>query len=153
MDGITADGLGTIFEDALIEVVAISSGLRLDVSQAVQSSGFGDIIGVMSLNSSRSGLLFLSANEHDLRTICTAMTAVPEDIIEAEDLWDALSELLNMTAGNARLRLNGTEFMFALTTPFIITGSDMSIISKTRSTVISRELGNGDISITLKIAY
>ena len=145
--------LGSVFADALMEVVSKISSLSIDVISTAQDAGFREIISVMSLNSKRSGMLFLSAGMGDMRVLCSYMTGSPVDAVTKEDMWDALSELLNMTAGNAKVRLRDTEHMFALSSPFVISGKDMSIISKKRSNVISRHLGNGEISIKLKVVY
>ena len=153
MNTLTPDELGAIFSGALIEVVSKISSLSIAVLSKAQDAEFCEIVSVMSLNSGKGGMLFLSADESDLRVLCSYITGDRKDDVTADDMHDALCELLNMTAGNAKVRLQSTERMFKLSSPFVIGGSAMSIISKKRSTVISRHLGNGDISIKLKVVY
>ena len=149
----TPDELGSIFTGALTEVVSKISGFSLDASETAKDESFNEITGVMSLNCKRGGVIFISADEPDMRILCSSMIGVSEDEVTREDILDALCEIVNMTAGNAKVQLHETEHMFTLSTPFILSGNNMTIVSKKRSTVISRVLGNGKLSVKLKIVY
>ena len=154
MDTLSLNDLGSIFAEALVEVISKTSSFSLRASMAEQDADFYGITGVMSLNSKKSGMIFISVEEADMKAVCSYMIGVKEDELTREDILDALCELVNMTAGNAKARIYDADYMFALSSPFIITGSGMSIISKKRSTVISKTLsGDGDISIKLKVVY
>ena len=150
---VDTDELGGIFTESLIEVVSTISSLSIDVLSTERDMAFDEIVSAMSLNSSRGGLLFLSAGCGDMRTFCAYMTGAHGDEITLDDMRDTLCELLNMTAGNAKVRLQDTELMFSLSTPVIISGKDISVISKKRSAVISRRLGNEEVSVKLIAVY
>ena len=146
-------GIGEIFADALIEVASKSLNLTMNVLSMAADSELFDIVGAMNLNSKKSGMVLISANEADMRKICLYMTGSAENEVSIEDVWDALCEIVNMTAGNAKVRLHNSDYMYALTPPFVICGENISIITKKRSQVISRVVGNGDISLKMKILY
>ena len=153
MNIVSMETLAAIFTQALLEVVSKISGFELDVISQESDPGFDETIAVMSLNSSKSGMVFLSADEACMRILCSFMVGVPEENISKTDIEDVLCELVNMTAGNAKLRLVDTEYMFALSSPFIMSGTGITISAKKRVNVISRQLGNAEISLRLKVVY
>jgi len=153
MDKLTIDKLGFIFTDALTEVISKMTGFSIDVLSSDADSSFSEIIGVMSLNGKNHGMLFISADEKVARVICSFMTGILEDEITRDDIEDTLCELANMTAGSAKLRTNNTEHTYTLSSPFVINGENISIKSKKRINIISRVLGNKEISIKMKVIF
>ena len=153
MKTVSIDVLGEIFAQALSEIITKVSGFSFDVLSTQDDTDFDECVALMSLNSSKGGILFISADENSLRTLCSFTVGIPEDKIEKTDIEDVLCELVNMTAGNAKLRLNDTEYMYSLSLPFIINGAGLSVTAKKRANVISRTLGNGEISVKLKVVY
>ena len=153
MSAFAPDQLGFIFASALAEVISTTSGFSLDISSSENDSGFDEMVGIMSLNGKRHGMIFISAEESVMRIICSFMTGVSKEEVAKDDIDDALCEIVNMTAGNAKLRFNDAEQMFTLSPPFVISGKNMSFITKKRVRVISRVLGDGEISVKLKAVF
>ena len=153
MSAIQIDKLSYIFVDALTEVISKMAGISFDVLSSEADNSFKEITGVMSLNGKNHGMLFISAEENVMRIICSYMTGIPRDEITKDDIEDALCELVNMTAGNAKLRTNNTEQTYMLTPPFVISGENMSINTKKRINVISRVMGDGKIAVKLKVIF
>ena len=147
------DQISSIFSDALMEVIVTSTGVSLDVITRESDNSFEHMTGVMNLCGKKSGMLFITAKEHDIRVLCARMIgATPAEVTE-DEVEDALGEFVNMTAGNAKLRLSDTDFLFTLSPPFILKGGKTSIIVKRRTHISSIVLGNGDISLNIKILY
>ena len=153
MSAFSQDQLGFIFAGALTEVISTTSGFSLEVSSTEDDAGFDEMIGIMSLNGNNPGMLFISAKESAVRVLCSFITGVSQDEVTKDDIDDALCELVNMTAGNAKLRFNNAEQMFTLSPPFVISGKNMSFITKKKIRVISRVLRNGEISVKLKVVF
>ncbi|MCL2514275.1 MAG: chemotaxis protein CheX [Oscillospiraceae bacterium] len=143
------DSLGVIFSDALAEIIATATGVYIDCIPPEIDSGFEELTGVMGLCGKKGGILFISAKKPDIRTLCSCMIGAPESEVTEADIEDALCEFVNMTAGNAKLRISNPDYMFNLSSPFIIRSKDISIAAKNRTRVISKLLGNGDISVKL----
>jgi len=141
--------LGAIFSEALAEAVSTVTGVYLDCGPPEDDTCFEELTGVMSLRGSKGGVLFISANEPCIWMLCSGMTGVPENELSIKDIEDALCEFVNMTAGSAKLRLSDPDYMFALSTPFIIRGKDVTIATKSSSQAISRVLRNGGIFLKL----
>ena len=151
MKAVSPDIIGSIFTQALLEIISKVTGFSLDVISAERDGGFDEFAAFMSLNGLKSGVLFISAGETSLRTLCSYMVGTPEKDITKEDIEDVLCEFVNMTAGNAKLRLDDTEYMYTLSSPHVISGREMSIAAKNRVNIISKTLRSGDVSVKLKV--
>ena len=147
------DNLGLIYAESLADVIATTTGIRLLTDYVEDDNFFEDITGVMILKGKENGILSVSAKTSDVRILCSAITGVPEADVTEDDLDDTMCELVNMTAGSAKLRISGTKYMFSLTQPFVIKGKDMSIVTKSITNVISGTLSNGEISVKIKAVY
>ena len=153
MNVFSTEQLGFIFAGALGEIISTTSGFSLDVSPPEDDAGFDEMVGIMSLYGKNHGMLFISAGELAMRALCSFMTGVSKDEVTKEDMDDTLCELVNMTAGNAKMRFNDAEQTFTLSPPFVISGKNMSFITKKRVNVISKALGDGEISVKLKVIF
>jgi len=149
----TLDKLGLVFLDAMNEVVSTVTGIKLTVGSRESNKDFDDITGVMYLNGKKSGILFVTANKEDVRVFCANFIGVHPDEVTPDDLDDTMCEFANMTAGNAKLRLDGSDYMFTLLQPFVIKGKDVSIVTKNITQVEAGTLTNGEVSISFKAVY
>jgi len=145
--------LETIFSDALINVVTTVSGFALEVIPRENSTDIDEIAGVMCLSSKKQGLLIVSAKENDARLLCSYMIGVFPEEVTADDIEDAMCEIANMTAGNAKLRLSDTDFAFTLSSPFALKGQNMALTVKSKTFLLSKKLCNDEISLNLKFVY
>ena len=145
--------LGSIFSDVLMEIITTVSGFSLDVLSEETDVDFEEMTGVMSLNGKKNGILFITAKETDMRQLCSYIIGVVQDEITKEDVEDSLCELVNMTAGSVKLRLSGSDYLFNLSSPFLLKGQSMNIKCKNKTRIISKTLGNGEISVKLKVVY
>ena len=147
------DMLSCVYSDALTEVVSTVAGIRLKVVSRESDKEFNDIIGVMILNGDESGILSVSANKPDARILCANIIGIsPADVTE-DDMDDTMCELVNMTAGNSKLRLSDSSYMFTLSQPFVIKGKDVSIVTKNITNVIASTLSDGEITVKIKAIY
>ena len=145
--------LGFVFTDVLLEVISTSAGCSFEVLSQETDYDFETVTGVMNLNGEKGVMLFVTANEPDMRELCSCMTGVSKDDVTAADIEDALCEIVNMAAGGAKLRLSDTDYSFMISQPFIIRGDNITVLTKKRTHIISRTLGNGEISIKLKLIF
>ena len=147
------DDLGFIFADALAEVISKVSGISLNNSVLEHDGAADEMIGVMNLNGKSGGTFFVSAREADMRTLCSHMIGVPLHEVTKEDIGDTLCEFVNMTAGNAKLRLSSASYSFMLTVPFIISGGNLAIHTKKKKHITARVLSDGKISLKVKFIH
>ena len=147
------DKLGLVYSQALIEVVGTVSGIHLQVGSRETDNNFDDITGVMYLNGKKSGMLFVTARESDVRVLCSHMIGVSQKEVTAADIDDTMCELVNMTAGSAKLRLSDTDYMFSLLQPFVIKGKNVSIVTKSITQVEAGTLTGAEVSVRFKVVY
>ncbi len=147
------DKLGFLFADVTSEIVSKIAGFSLAIASSDQDGKFREMVGVMQLSGKNSGTLFISAYEHDLRALCSAMAGMPASEVSQADMDDALCELVNMVAGNAKLRLGNTAYSFSLTTPFLLKGKSISLSTKKRIPIIARTLACEELSLKLKVIF
>jgi len=147
------ENLNSIFSGVLLEIISTISGFTLDVISQETDYDFDEMTGVMSLNGDKSGVLFISVKRSVMRLLCSYMTGLSQDELTNDEINDALCELVNMTAGSAKLRLSGSDYVFNLSSPFILESLNMKAVIKKKSYIISAVLGNDDISMKLKVIY
>jgi CheY-specific phosphatase CheX len=145
--------LGRVFADSLLEVVSVTAGFYYEVLSEERDNEFSELTGVMHLRGKKMGMLFVSANEDAMKILCSCMMGVSQNEVTREDIEDALCEVMNMTAGNAKLRLGNSEYVYELTSPVLLRGESMSVATKRRTHFISRTIGNSEMSIKIKVIY
>jgi len=153
MSALSLDQIGRIFTDAMIEVLATSTGLDFSVSSEDADINLNDMVSFLSLYGENNGMLFISASEKVSLTLCAQMTGTKASEIIKSDVDDALCELANMVAGNAKLRFNNAGTVYTLSPLFLVRGSNMTINSKKRVNLISRLLVCDKMTIKLKIVF
>jgi len=148
-----SDKLGHIFSEALSEVVATVSGVQLQEKSHDNDNSYDDMTGIMVLKGKENGILSVSAKISVARELCSKIIGISAAEVTDDDIADTMCELVNMTAGSAKLRLSDTDYFFTLTQPFVIKGNDVSIITKNITNILASTLSNDDISIKLKAIY
>jgi len=143
--------LGVLFSEALIDIISVVAGFEISVESEKSDTDFYGMTGVVSIFGKSNGVAFISAKEQDLRALCSSIIGVPKDDVTMEDIEDALCELMNITASSARLRVTDSEMAFSFSMPYVMLGERMSIIIKNKTRNITRVLGNGEISLQLRI--
>jgi len=147
------DELGLVYLEALKEVISTVTGIHLQVGSRESNNDFDDITGIMYLNGKKSGVLFVTAKTPDVRFLCSKFIGITPEEVTSDDISDTMCEFVNMTAGNAKLRLCGSDYMFSLLQPFVIKGNDVSIVTKKVTHVEAGTLTNGEVSISFKVVY
>jgi CheY-specific phosphatase CheX len=147
----TLIGLRTVFTDALVEIISKTAGITLAVAEYETDSSLGEVAGLISLNGMGSMTVLLSAKAAAVRRICSFMTGTPEADVTEEELDDTLCELVNITAGNVKLRLGSATGAYTLSPPFTIRGADMRAAVKWRTPGFSVALRNGEVELKLRV--
>jgi CheY-specific phosphatase CheX len=129
------------------------TGIHLQAGSRESNKELGDITGVMYLHGKKDGVLFVTANVDDIRILCSSFIGVSPEEVTEDDLDDLMCEVVNMTAGNAKLRFGDTDYMFSLLQPFVIKGKDVSIVTKSITHVEAGTLTDGEISVSYKVIY
>ena len=151
LNNFSKDQIGEIFSNVLSDTITTTTGLSLEIIDEDES--FDELIGLITLNGNNHGMIIVSASYDTIRTLSAEMTGTLRNEVTLNDIYDTLCELVNITAGNAKLRFNIAEDIYVLSPPFIIHGKEMSIITKNRIDFISRTLKGDDLTIKLKVIF
>ena len=149
----SVDELGAIFIDSFLDVISTSTGIMFDAAAPENDTEFLDMTSVICLNGSKQGMLFISAQDNTAKELCSYMTGISKDEATKEDCIDAMCEFANMTAGSAKLRLGNSEYLFSLSSPFVLEGKEMSITTKKKVHVISTVFRNNELEVKMKLMY
>ena len=149
------DDLSLVFASSLTEVISTVAGITLRAQPPDHDDSFAnyEMIGIMHLNGANRGMLFISASEASMRVLCAAILGLAQHEVKKDDMRDALCEIVNMTAGNAKLRLSNTDYTFSLSVPFLISGENMMIFTKKREPILSSVLSDDRVSLGMKMTY
>jgi CheY-specific phosphatase CheX len=135
----------------LIEVITKTTGISLQSIPGEAKEGLGDLTGIMRLDGQNGGIILISVSEANIRTLCSYMIGIPQSEVTWDEMEDALCEIVNMTAGNIKVRLGNSEYAITLSMPFVIAGQKMTLATKHREKVIAVHLGNDELSIELRV--
>jgi len=149
----TLENLGLIYTESLSEVISTVTGIHLNDVTRNHDKVFDDITGVMYLHGIKSGMLCVTAKEEDVRIFCSRIVGVSPEEIPPDDLDDTMCELVNMTAGSAKLRISDTNYLFSLLQPFVIKGTLLSLVTKNITQVETGTLTDGEVTISFKVIY
>jgi len=139
------------FCDALQQVIKTCTGFELEIDYLDDENKFSEVIGAMSLIGNKNGMLFISGKESDIQILNSYMTGSLNNDVTKEDINDTLCEIVNMTAGSAKLRLGNSEYLFNLTSPYILRGQNIQISTKKRVGIITKVLSGDSISLRMMI--
>ncbi len=127
---------------------------RLELTKEEQRSHLSEITGAMLLRGNRDSMLSISSNKSTAEVIVAYMTGIMPDEIEEEDLYDGISELVNLVAGRTKAQLSGEYLHFELSPPITIVGDNHFIIHKNKVTKITLKYGCGeDIEVFIELFY
>jgi CheY-specific phosphatase CheX len=153
MISLTALELKDVYTDAFKEVIATLTGFELEEVPGGLENAFPGNCGMMRLGGDKYGILLISSDPKSLTVLCSYITGVPTGEITPEELDDTLGELVNLTAGGAKVRLNDTNYMLSIHTPITIRGDNISLSVKKRTQVLTSVLRNDEISVGLTLVY
>jgi len=150
---LSIEQVGFIFADALAEVISVASGMAFAVLPPEQCTEFDEVIGAMSLPGAKNGMFFISSSREAMREIASFMTGMSHEHIDEDDIHDTMCELVNVTGGNAALRIADPQYKFSASIPFALAGNDVSIVLKKNVQIVSKVLKNRDITLKIQVVY
>lgn len=123
---------GLIFTDALTTAIHTMTGFEVmpnDTESDTHIEG-QEIVGAMVLVGEKSLLMMLTASKDTAALLVTYMTGTAIEALTEADLADGITEFVNIVGGSARAALQESNYRFAITVPFTITGQELKVIIK-----------------------
>lgn len=108
---------------------------RTGLNVKMDGSTKGFISGTMGLSGPAEGFVAVTFNDHLARKIVCRMLQMQPGEETEDDIRDAVGELMNMIAGQAKAELVNTDHAFQLSLPTVIVGGPHSV-GKVRGTPV-----------------
>ncbi len=147
--------LDTYIKESISDV--FSTMIMMDVTPGKTiTSGYtdfkADISSMIGLAGDIKGMLALHLPYTVARSITGSMLGMDTEDVENEDVTDAIGEIANMVAGGFKTFFTQGGKQLLLSTPTIISGSDLktSGMSKASSFVIPLAISSGEFTVELK---
>jgi len=113
-----------LLEVAVREIFEIMLGCQLEAA-GEQGPAPAEVTAMVGMAGQLCGLLTLRCSSQSAARMASKMLGVTVNPTD-EQMWDALGEIANMTAGNFKNKLTGMADRCVLSVPTVITGSDYS---------------------------
>jgi len=123
---------GTVFTEALITAIRTMTGFEVipcDVDSDTPIEG-QEIVGAMVLAGDKTLLMMLTASKDTAALLVTYMTGTEIESLTDSELADGITEFVNIVGGSARAALQESNYRFAITVPFTVTGQELKVIVK-----------------------
>jgi len=127
--------------------------MQMALGEAERSSHPAEITGAMLLRGQRDAMLSISTKKITAEVIVAYMTGLLPDEVDLDDLYDGVSELVNLVAGRTKAQLSGHGLHFELSPPLTIVGDGHFIIHKNQVTKISLKYGSGEIELFVELFF
>lgn len=156
VNAIDTELIGKCFSNALTDVLSTMSGFLVSeqnddkLEEQYNSKG---IEGIMVLSGEKCSMVSISMSIENIALLVSYMTGISYDDLKEEDMYDGISELVNMLAGRAKILLSDTPYRFTLTSPFTISGQNRFYVHKKQTVKILKKFVSNELSIILKILY
>jgi len=143
-------------DNSVREVLGTMAGfelMQIALSDAERSSHPAEITGAMLLRGPRDAMLSISTKKITAEVIVAYMTGLLPDEVDTDDLYDGVSELVNLVAGRTKAQLSGHNLHFELSPPLTIVGDGHFIIHKNQVAKISLKYGSGEIELFIEMFF
>ncbi len=148
--------LSGFIDNSLQDVLGTMAGfalMKMELSEKEKRTYSAEITGAMLLRGGKDAMLSISMDKSASEIIVAYMTGIMPDEMDEEDLYDGVSELVNLIAGRLKAQLSGHILHFELSPPFTIVGDNHFIIHKNLVTKISHKYGRGEIELFAELFY
>ena len=125
--GVLADSLrDVLLTMALVEVRSIN------VRPLTKDDVVQEVAAIMRLPGSIKGCVMIGTTRDVATEVVDRITGRKPGELTDDDIREGIGEVLNMTAGNAKARLVDTPYHFAMSTPVLVAGDELSTCSDVR---------------------
>jgi CheY-specific phosphatase CheX len=112
-----------------------------------------DISGGMILSGERNALLVVGVSRKTASNLISYMVGMDAADLAEEELADGISELVNMTAGIAKIKMAECGTNFNLSSPFAVTGDNIRVTVKKHIKRYEYAIGCEDVILSIGIFY
>lgn len=140
----------TIFFECTSNIINKMSGFEL--TKINKTNTQIDIICGMVLSGLKNCLLLIKTDTRSAKQIVSYMTGIDDEELSNADIVDGIKELVNMTAGNAKVNLS-PSYMFELTSPFGFQGYNINTYIDTYIEKFEYNLSDSNVYINVSLHF
>jgi len=112
-----------------------------------------EICGTMMLGGNATVLITVSTDKDSAKTIVSYMTGIDVAELTDEEVVDGIAEIVNMLSGSCKTRNSEKNFEYTLTTPFVMVGDNLDILTKKSVEKYFSNFEADTIKLQLKLFY
>ena len=144
------------FSNAVKNVIYTMAGLEV-VETKVPDEGEEDfaaqISGVVLITGLRNIMISLTVSKPMAFALVSFMTGIQTQDLNEAELYDGVSELTNMIAGETRAQLAGRGYHFNVLPPFAVVGDRHCLIHKNKVENLVKKYHAGDNAVYLRVYF
>ncbi|HEY9061073.1 MAG TPA: chemotaxis protein CheX [Pseudobacteroides sp.] len=142
------------FVEGLSEAVGKMTGFSVDqIGKDDSRLKTIELSGAMILSGQRNALLMVSVSRKTASNLISYMVGVDAGDLTEDELSDGISELVNMAAGIAKIKMAEGGIEFNLSSPFAITGDNIRVTVKRHIERYEYTIGCEDVVLSIGIFY
>lgn len=142
------------FVEGLSDAVEKMTGFAVDqIGKGDLEANSIELSGAMILSGQRNALLMVSVSRKTASNLISYMVGVDAGDLTEDELSDGISELVNMAAGIAKMKMAKSGIDFNLSSPFAIAGDNIRVIVKRHIERYEYAIGCEDVVLSIGIFY
>jgi chemotaxis protein CheX len=112
------------FVEGVTELLADMIGVTCETTEEQTTKSNSYLSGTITLSGASEGQVCLSLPRKSAYNLVSKMLNMDESEINDEILMDAVGEMANIVAGNAKTKLAATKYKFSISVPTIVMGEN-----------------------------
>ena len=153
----TIECIEKYFTEAMLGTIETMTGFNLEVDNCNLVCGEclaenETITGMMMIMGEINMLCMITADKVTAKTLFKYMTGIDGES-ENFEIYDCISEIVNMVVGTVKGKLSDTKYKFKLSSPIAIVGENNIYITKKNVDRICLQFYSKEIKLNLKVLY
>ena len=142
--------------NAVKNVIYTMTGLEVmetKVPDAADVDFISHISGVVLITGSINAMFSLTVAKPTAYLLVSSMTGILPQNLREEELYDGITELVNMISGETRAQMSGRGLHFSTLPPFAIIGDKHFVLHKNKVANLVKKFLVGDKDIYFKVYF
>ncbi len=144
-----------VFSNALKNVIQTMTSIEISETRVINDDA-GDIFqisGVILMVGQKNIMLSLTVSSQMAYTLISFMTGIQREELKVDDLYDGISEITNMVAGEVRAYMSTRGVQLTTFAPFAIAGKQFTFIYKNKIPNIIKQYHSNNEEIKLRVYF
>ncbi|MEN8904606.1 MAG: chemotaxis protein CheX [Clostridiales bacterium] len=145
--------LANNFLNGVSETILTMTGFDLDLYECEFLEKEYDISGIIFMSGFKNAAFNISISQREALILVSYMTGIEQDKLSDQEITDGIMEILNVSAGRAKSKIEDLEKKFKISTPMLIIGKELLFKIKNNIDFFEYRLGGNNVNIRIGIYY